>query len=114
MIRSGGESIHPDTVEAVLQTAPGVEDCSVIGLPDERWGQIVVGCIVGESDVAALDAHVRASRLPGFMRPKYYYFCTEIPRIPATAICCAGCCAMRPRKPKMPVRRAGRRPEQTS
>lgn len=82
MIRSGGESIHPGAVEAVLQTAPGIEDCSVIGLPDERWGQIVVGCIVGESDVAALDAHIRASRLPGFMRPKNYYFCAEIPRNP--------------------------------
>ena len=82
MIRSGGESIHPGTVEAVLQTAPGVEDCSVIGLPDERWGQIVVGCIVGESDVATLDTHVRASRLPGFMRPKNYFFCAEIPRNP--------------------------------
>ncbi len=82
MIRSGGESIHPGEVEAVLQTAPGVEDCCAIGLPDERWGQIVVGCIVGGADAAAIDSHVRASSLPGFMRPKGYYFCAEIPRNP--------------------------------
>ena len=82
MIRSGGESIHPGEVEAVLQTAPGVEDCCAIGLPDERWGQIVVGCIVGDAEAAALDAHVRASDLPGFMRPKGYYYCAEIPRNP--------------------------------
>ncbi len=89
MIRSGGESIHPGEVEAVLQSAPGVGDCAAIGLPDDRWGEIVVGCIVGREDgvagtagAAALDAHVRASRLAGFMRPKAYYFCTEIPRNP--------------------------------
>ena len=82
MIRSGGESIHPGEVEAVLQTAPGVNDCCAIGLPDERWGQIVVGCIVGDADAAGLDAHVRTSSLPGFMRPKAYFFCTEIPRNP--------------------------------
>ena len=46
MIRSGGESIHPDEVEAVLRAHAGVVDCAVIGVTDPRWGQMVVGCVV--------------------------------------------------------------------
>jgi len=82
MIKSGGENIHPAEIEAILRTAPGVADCSVIGLSDDHWGQIVVGCVVGEADPAALDNHCRLSPLAGFMRPKGYFFCPEIPRNP--------------------------------
>jgi 2-furoate---CoA ligase len=82
MVKSGGENIHPGEIEDILRTAPGVADCCVIGLPDERWGQIVVGCVVveGEVDPAALDAHFRASPLAGFKRPKGYFVAAEIPR----------------------------------
>jgi len=84
MMRSGGESIHPEEVEAVLRAAPGVSDCSVVGIEDPRWGQIVVGCVVSEQrpEIGALDAHCRATALAGFKRPRAYIFVEEIPRNP--------------------------------
>ena len=92
MIRSGGESIHPDEVEAVLRRHADVGDCAVIGLADPKWGQMVVGCIVaaGGADVdgappielATLYAHFRESTLASFKRPRGYVFVDEIPRNP--------------------------------
>jgi acyl-CoA synthetase (AMP-forming)/AMP-acid ligase II len=71
-------------VEAVLLAHPQVQDGTVIGLPDEKWGQIVVGCVVSRDppSAEALDAHFRASSLAGFMRPKGYFYCDEVPRNP--------------------------------
>ncbi|MDH3234933.1 MAG: AMP-binding protein [Alphaproteobacteria bacterium] len=84
MIRTGGESVHPEEVEAVLRDHADVADCSVIGLEDPKWGQAIVGCVVskGTGDAAALDAHCKASALAGFKRPRAYIFVDEIPRNP--------------------------------
>ncbi len=84
MIRSGGESIHPETVEAILREHTGVADCAVIGHKDPKWGEIVVGCIVAKGNLSAadLDSHCRSSRLASFMRPRAYLFVDAIPRNP--------------------------------
>ena len=41
MIVSGGENVYPVEVEEVLSQHPDVEEVAVIGLPDERWGEVV-------------------------------------------------------------------------
>ncbi len=41
-INSGGEKIFPEEVEAALKAHPDINDVLVVGVPDERWGQIVV------------------------------------------------------------------------
>lgn len=84
MIRSGGESIHPEEVESVLRMHDAVADCAVIGLEDPKWGQLVVGCVVPTdgADPAAIDAHCQAGRLAAFKRPRAYVFVDEIPRNP--------------------------------
>ena len=38
MIISGGENIYPAEIENALMAYPGVAECSVVGLPDEKWG----------------------------------------------------------------------------
>ena len=83
MIRSGGENIHPEEVETALETHTSVGECSVVGLSDPRWGQIVVACIVpagGQPDVAELDAYCRASALAPFKRPRGYVFVDNLPK----------------------------------
>jgi acyl-CoA synthetase (AMP-forming)/AMP-acid ligase II len=81
MVRSGGENIFPEEIEIVLGKAPGVTEAAVIGLPDPRWGEIAVGCIVGKGVTAeALDAHCRSSTLAAFKRPKAYLFLDALPR----------------------------------
>ena len=46
MIISGGENVHPTQVEAVLEEHPGINEAVVVGVPDERWGELVVAYVV--------------------------------------------------------------------
>ena len=81
MVRSGGENIFPEEIEAVLAKAPGVAEAAVVGIPDQRWGEIAVACIVGKNASAeAIDAHCRSSTLAAFKRPKAYMFLDQLPR----------------------------------
>ena len=88
MIRSGGENIHPEEVETVVAAHPAVREVSVIGVPDDRWGQIVTACVVAAdgADAAEIDAHCRASPLAGFKRPKGYVFVDTLPRNAANKV----------------------------
>lgn len=93
MIRSGGENIHPEEIEEALKSHPTLADSSAIALPDPRWGQIAVACVVKKdkaADVAALaaslDAHCRASPLAAFKRPRAYFFVESLPRNAAAKV----------------------------
>jgi 2-furoate---CoA ligase len=89
VVRSGGENVHPDEVEAVLAKHASVRECAVVGLADARWGQMVVACVVpGEpaADAATLDAHCRAADLAGFKRPRGYAFVEALPRNAANKV----------------------------
>ena len=83
MIISGGENVHPTQVEAVLAEHPGVADAAVVGLPDERWGELVVAYVVAtnpELDAAACEAHCTGHpMLAGYKRPRAYRFVSELP-----------------------------------
>jgi fatty-acyl-CoA synthase len=41
VIISGGFNVYPCDVEAALASHPGVADCSVVGIPDSKWGEAV-------------------------------------------------------------------------
>ena len=72
LIVSGGENVYPAEVESALLAFAGVEECAVVGVPDERWGALVVAVVVhgsGALDVAAIDAHLRA-RLAAYKVPR--------------------------------------------
>lgn len=85
MIRSGGESIHPEEVETILESHPASAVVSVVGIADLKWGQMVVAAIAGIPEdapgtAASMEAHCKASSLAGFKRPKAYFFVAELPR----------------------------------
>jgi 2-furoate---CoA ligase len=88
MIISGGENISPVEIESVLSLHPAVDEVTVAGLPDERWGQRVVAFVKPRSDSStpatpeALDAHCRDSDLVNFKRPRQYVFVRAIPKSP--------------------------------
>ncbi len=46
MFISGGENVYPVEIENVLYKHPAVHMCAVVGIPDERWGEVGVACIV--------------------------------------------------------------------
>jgi acyl-CoA synthetase (AMP-forming)/AMP-acid ligase II len=83
MIISGGENIHPTQVEAVLAEHPSIADAAVVGLDDERWGEVVVAYVVASDpalDAGACDAHCNGHpMLAAFKRPRAYRFVPELP-----------------------------------
>ena len=83
MIISGGENIYPEEVEAALLQHEGVRECSVVGTADQKWGEIVVACVVPKAPglaQAELDRFLRASRLADYKRPRVYLFMDELPK----------------------------------
>ena len=81
MIVSGGENVYPAEVEAVLHDHPAVADAAVVGVPDERWGEVCAAFVVAESSVSEeqLREHCR-ERLARFKVPKSFTFVDELPR----------------------------------
>lgn len=53
MIISGGENIYPVEIERVLYQHEAVQMCAVVGLPNEKWGEIGVACVVLKPDKQA-------------------------------------------------------------
>jgi long-chain acyl-CoA synthetase len=86
VIITGGINVYPEDVNDVLRTVPGIVDAATIGLPDERWGEIVVsGLAVGsgtpppEQDIAAhFLQHASPEKLP-----REFHFFPDLPRGPA-------------------------------
>jgi fatty-acyl-CoA synthase len=82
VIISGGENVSSIEVEDILTSHPAVREVAVIGIPDEKWGELVTGLVVTDgSDITAdeLIAHCRAS-LAGYKCPKRIEFVRELPR----------------------------------
>jgi fatty-acyl-CoA synthase len=77
MIIRGGENLFPAEIEEVLYRHPAVAEAAVVGLPDERWGE-VVGAFIRPHDPAApptvteLRAHLRAALSPQKTPTKWY------------------------------------------
>ena len=77
MIIRGGENLFPAEIEEVLYRHPSVVEAAVVGLPDERWGE-VVGAFIRPHDPAApptvggLRSHLRACLSPQKTPTKWY------------------------------------------
>jgi acyl-CoA synthetase (AMP-forming)/AMP-acid ligase II len=83
LIISGGFNVYPSEVEQVIWSHPAVQDCAVIGVPDERWGEAVKAVVllkpgvqVNEEDLIALCK----SRVGSLKAPKTVEFWPELPR----------------------------------
>jgi fatty-acyl-CoA synthase len=87
MIISGGENIYPREVEEVLYACPGVQEAAVVGLKDDKWGQVVTAFVVANDPaltVDALDEFCRASpNLASYKRPKRYELLEALPFNPS-------------------------------
>lgn len=81
LIISGGENVYPAEVEDVLLAIPGIAEAAVIGVPDERWGEVPAAFIVrrGAVDEATVrDAFV--DRIARYKHPKRIVFVDSLPR----------------------------------
>ena len=83
MYISGGENVYPAEVENVLYGHPAVAEAAVIGIADDRWGEvgraIVVLAEAAEADAGGLIEHC-AERLAKFKVPQSVVYVDELPR----------------------------------
>lgn len=85
MIISGGVNVYPREIEEVLYRHPAVSEASVIGLPDEHWGEVVKAVIVLKSGAQATEDEIKdfcGKNLAGFKKPKSVDFWKELPKSP--------------------------------
>lgn len=81
MIISGGENIYPAEIEQLIMERTEIESVAVIGVPDERWGEVPLAIAVARSEIAADDvlAHL-AGRIAKYKIPRGVRFVDELPR----------------------------------
>jgi fatty-acyl-CoA synthase/long-chain acyl-CoA synthetase len=87
LIIRGGENISPAEVEVALAAHPEVAESAVVGLPDERWGEIVAAVVCThrpptESLERELAEHC-LSRLTPVKVPVRWFFRDELPHTPS-------------------------------
>ena len=85
MIISGGENIYAAEVEAVFREHEAVADAALIGLPDEKWGEVglmIVACKPGQSAAAEELTRFCQGRLAKYKIPKRVEFVEALPYSP--------------------------------
>ena len=96
-INSGGEKIYPEEVEAALMQHAAVFDASVVGTPNERWGQQVTALVqLREGETLTVDElreHCR-TLIADYKAPKAIFFVDEVPRTPVGKVDYKGTAAM--------------------
>jgi fatty-acyl-CoA synthase len=83
MIISGGENIYPAEVESLIAEIGGISGVAVIGVPDERWGEVPWAVVTLRDDVEVTTASVRAHLdgvLARYKLPKNVVVVEELPR----------------------------------
>jgi len=83
MIISGGENISPKEVETVINQVEGVAESSVVGIPDEKWGEKVVAAVVPKPDSKVEPHEIQTfckKHLHDWKVPKDVVFVKELPK----------------------------------
>lgn len=82
IIKSGGYKISALEIEEVLRTHPQIDDCSVVGIDNEEWGELVAAALVISSQAINTDEltiWIR-EKMPAYKTPRRYKIVAELPR----------------------------------
>lgn len=83
MFISGGSNIYPREIEEKMLTHPDIREVAVVGMPDERWGEIGVAAVV-PAEGRTLDAETLRewvkSKVSGYKVPRRYHFFETLPK----------------------------------
>jgi fatty-acyl-CoA synthase len=83
MFISGGENVYPAEIEQVLTALSGIAECAVIGVPDERWGEVGRAIVVLRAGAALSESDVLAhcqDRLARYKIPRSVVFVQALAR----------------------------------
>jgi fatty-acyl-CoA synthase len=82
MFISGGENVYPAEIEKVLYEHPAVAQCAVIGVPDEKWGEVGRAVVVTKPGASATEEELLTHCKNGLARykvPKSVIFVDAMP-----------------------------------
>jgi len=82
-VKRGGEMISPEEVEEVIDLHEHIAESAVIGLPDEKWGEIVHAVVVVAPNTSLTGEEIIAwchKRLASYKKPEVVHFVDELPR----------------------------------
>ena len=82
MIIRGGENIYPKEIEEFIYTHPDVQDVQVIGVPDEKYGEEAMACIILKKDREVSEEDMRsfiAASIAAHKVPRYIRFVETFP-----------------------------------
>jgi malonyl-CoA/methylmalonyl-CoA synthetase len=81
IIKSGGYKISALEIEEVLRIHPNIDDCAVIGVEDEEWGELVVAALVTKNDldISHLNNWIK-DKIASYKTPRKYIILPELPR----------------------------------
>lgn len=79
LIITGGLNVYPRDIERIFLECESVQDIAVVGLPDEEWGETVVGVLKGEQ-VDSLELDKASLQLAGYQRPRFWALMADFPR----------------------------------
>ena len=85
MIITGGENVYPAEVESALYDHDDINEVAIFGLPDEKWGEVVVAAVVMNEGKSLELAELRsfaAQSLAKYKIPTVVHFFDELPRNP--------------------------------
>jgi fatty-acyl-CoA synthase len=85
VINTGGEKVFPEEVDNVVKAIPEVDDCLVIGMPDDQYGQIVSAVVQlhpGAELTAEFVTEWVRERLARYKAPRRVFFVDKVPRLP--------------------------------
>jgi 2-furoate---CoA ligase len=84
MIITGGENVSPVEIESCLSLHPAVLEVAVVGLADEKWGNVVTAFVKRKEPVTEqdLEQFCRTSGLANFKRPRRFVFVDALPKSP--------------------------------
>jgi fatty-acyl-CoA synthase len=83
VIKSGGEWISSMALENELMAHPQVSEAAVIGVPDDKWGERPLACVVLMPEASVTAAELRAflaERVPRWQLPDRWSFIDEVPK----------------------------------
>ena len=83
LIKPGGENVYPAEVEKVILEHPLVSEASVIGVPDQKWGEAIKAVCVLESGKSIRESALIefvATRIARFKKPKFVVFVSSLPK----------------------------------
>ncbi len=93
VIICGGFNVVPEEIQAALMTDPEVLEAAVVGIPDERLGEVPVAVVEGDGDAADILERT-AHLLAPYKRPRHVVVVERLPRVPNGKVDLRACASL--------------------